>query len=227
MNRTGTSGLAWLAAAAVLLAPVAASATTVFTDRAVWQASAPGARVVDSFDADIATADTVTFGSGITASKSSTGIPPTLNRVKLGEYDGFLVRDDFRTITWTLPQPATAFGADFNGGGFELSSLFVTASYSDNAAETFSISDALAQADGFFGLSGSRSISSLLFSTDTGIVTSPGSIPLGGQSFSADNVSLGSVAPIAPVPLPAALPLMLGGIGIAGVFGWRRRARPI
>lgn len=33
-------------------------------------------------------------------------------------------------------------------------------------------------------------------------------------------------APVSPVPLPAALPLFAGGLGVLGIMGWRRRRKP-
>lgn len=227
MLKLSLRGVAWLPVAAVIaLVPAIATAATIFTDRDAWQASAPGAMLVETFENNIGTADSIMFDSGIIATKSTPGVPATLNRVNGGDYDGFVVRDDFRTITWTLPQPVTAFGADFSGGGSNFASLFVTAQFTDSPAETFSIADALGNAAGFLGFSGSQTVSSLLFTTDAGVVFFPGAAPAGGQLFSVDNVALASAPPIAPVPLPATLPLMLGLLGIGGAFGWRHRRIP-
>lgn len=209
----------YLAGALCLIAvglPGPGVAASVFTDRAAWEASLAGPLSLETFDADITTADSITFATGIVSSKSSTGVPPTLNRVAFGDYDGFVARDGFRTIDWRLPVPVNGIGGDFGGSGPDIGSLSVSARFVDDSSETFSISDALGGTAGFFGLSSSTAIASLLFTTDAGVVLVPGGAPFGGQSFTADNVAL------APVPLPGGLALMLGVIGIGGSLAVRR-----
>lgn len=217
--RDSIRGLFGLTMLTALAAPGTTGAVTLSVDRGVFESGLRGPLVRESFDADIATADSIRFASGIVASKSSPGVPPTLNRVRLGDYDGFVVRDGVRDITWDLPQPVFGFGGDFSGAGTNFGSLFVTATYAGGPSERFSISDAVGAGGGFFGLSGSRAIASLLFSTDAGGFATPGAAPIGGQLFTADDVA------VAPVPPPAAFPLMLTGVLIAGGFGLSRRGR--
>ena len=200
-----------LLSAAVLAATIgvgSAGAATVFTDRGAFVASFDRPLVTETFDTDIPTADSITFPSGIVSTKSSSGVPPTLNRVDEGDFDGFLLRDDVRTITFDLPAPAFGFGGDFSGAGTALSSLIVTAALQDGGMFTASISDQLGGGSGFFGLSSEQTFSSLTFSTETGIPT--GGTPIGGQVFSVDDVVL------APIPLPAGLALLLGALGFGG-----------
>ena len=201
---------AWLGAGS-------AAAATVFTDRDDFVASFDLPLVMESFDADIATADSITFSSGIVATKSSSGVPPTLNRVDDGDFDGFLLRDGVRTITFDLPQPVFGFGGDFSGGGTAFNSLIVTAALQDGEAFTASISDQLGGEGGFFGLSAEQTFSSLTFSTEAGIPT--GGVPIGGQVFSVGDVVL------APIPLPAGLTLLLGALGFGGVVSRMVRGR--
>ena len=206
--------------AAVLTASIgvgSAGAATVFLDRGAFAASLDRPTVLETFDADVATADSITFSSGIVSTKSSTGVPPTLNRVDGGDFDGFLVRDGFRTITFDLPAPTFGFGGDFSGGGTALNSLIVTAALQGGETFTASISDQLGGASGFFGLTSEETFSSLTFSTMTGIPT--GGIPIGGQVFSVDDVAL------APIPLPAGLPLLLGALGFGGAASRIARRR--
>ncbi len=196
-----------------------AHAVTVFVDRSAFAASFSQPLLAETFDTEIATADRIVFSSGIASTKSSSGVPPTLNRVKGGDFDGFVVRDGFRNIDWTPPTPAFGFGGDFSGGGTAFTSLFVTAAFQGGGSFTTSIAEALGNMPGFFGLNSARAFSSLTFSTDTGIAT--GGTPVGGQVFSVDNVAL------SPVPLPAGLALLLGALGLsgAGLTLTRRRAQ--
>ena len=173
--------------------------------------------MTETFNADIPTADSITFPSGIVSTKSSSGVPPTLNRVDEGDFDGFLLRDGVRTITFDLPAPAFGFGGDFSGAGTALSSLIVTAALQDGGMFTASISDQLGGGSGFFGLTSEQTFSSLTFSTEAGIPT--GGTPIGGQVFSVDDVAL------APIPLPAGLALLLGALGFGGAASRIARGR--
>jgi hypothetical protein len=60
-----------------------------------------------------------------------------------------------------------------------------------------------------------------------GIVTvtiSPDSIPGGDWDFAVDSIALNQS--LRPVPLPGALPLFATGLGVLGLFGWRRKRHP-
>ncbi len=202
--------------AALLMSSVTAQAATVFTDRAAWEAAVTGTITTDTFDTPIATADAITFASGVVATKSSSGIPPTVNQVGNGTYSGFVQRDGFRTIEFAFPGAVTAFGGTFSD---LLNSLFVTGLF-DGVEETLSITSAIGTAPGFFGVVGAASFSSLVFTTNAGVVLFPGGGPLGGELFSIDDLSF---AQPAAIPLPAALPLLLTALG-GLVIARRRRA---
>ncbi|WP_425411087.1 VPLPA-CTERM sorting domain-containing protein [Hyphococcus sp.] len=195
-----------------------AQAAVVYTDRSAFEAALSGSVVTDDFDNDIATADSITFDSGVVATKSSSGVPPTLNRVSNGDYDGFVQRDDFRNITFDFPQSVSAFGADFS----ELSSLFINGDFDGTGETQFSISDIVGSDAGFFGIIGEADFSSVFFTTLAGTVLTPGAAPFGGETFSLDNLTLaGGVN--AEVPVPAALPLLLTGLGALGFAGRRKK----
>lgn len=205
--------IAGLAAIAALGLSLSAEAATVFTDRAGFEAVA-GPLAFETFDNEIDTATSITFDGGIMSTKSRTNTPPTLNRVRFGDYDGFVQRDGFLTITFDFGAGVTAFGADFS----DLSSLAVNGTFDDMSS--ISVSDAIGGTSGFFGLVTDAPFSSVTFTTNAGVVLVPGSAPFGGEAFSVDNL-----ATTAAVPLPAALPLMLGVITGAGLLVRRRQAK--
>ena len=145
--------------AAALLVAGGVNAASVYTDQSEFSAL-PGVTTIDTFDDEVATDTTITFKSGVTATKSSDGVPATLNRVKFDKYTGHVKRDDFRTITLDFGSEITGFGADFSG----LSSLMVTGNF-DGVNETVSIFDAVG-ANGFFGLTSTTGFQTVTFTTN-------------------------------------------------------------
>lgn len=207
-----------VAAAAFLMTASHAQAAIVFTDRDAFEAAINGDIVRDQFDNPIPTADAITFDSGVIASKSSTGTPPTLNRIQNGVYTGFTQIDGFRRITFDLPDPVVAFGADFSG---ITSSLIINGDFDGDGVQSFSISDLVGDA-GFFGVIGLADFSSLFFTTLAGAPLFPGGQPFGGETFNVDNLAFSEDA---VVPIPAAAPLLLTGLGALGFAGRRRKAQ--
>lgn len=206
-----TGILTRLVSAAVLLVASghAAFAVTIFVERSLFEAAVTGPLVTDTFNNDIDTADVIVFDSGTTSTKSSTGVPPTLNRVAFGQFTGFVQRDGFRDITFDFPLPVTAFGGDFSS----VSSLLVGSF--DGTSMTLSISDALAGDAGFFGVVSDDTFSSISFSTEAGQIFFPGGPPVGGETFNLDNFTIAPIT-IAPIPLPASLPLLVGALVVLG-----------
>ena len=207
-----TLTLASLALASAALA-TPGSAATVFGDRAAFDAQAMTI-VTDRFDAPIATGTSITFDSGITATKSSDGIPPTLNRVTGnttntpdGHYDGFVKKDGFRDITFDFGSAIFGFGADILSGLGAGSSLMVMGLF-DGMMQTVSVAQ-VNSGNGFFGLTSSTGFTSVTFRTEAGAALTPGAEPFGGELFSLDNLATSGAA-MAAVPLPAAgLPLLI------------------
>ena len=203
-------------AASVALLSGAAQAVTIFTDRSAFEAAA-GALAVETFDAPIATADSITFAGGIKATKTSSGFPPTLNRVARGIYTGFLARDSFRDIILDFGRNVTAFGADVSGLNVlsgDRSALLVSGAF-DGTVQTLSVSDAVGSG-GFFGIVSSTGFDSVTLGTDSGAFLFGGTVPFGGETFNLDNVA------VSAVPLPATLPLLLAAFGSVALLRRRR-----
>jgi len=53
------------------------------------------------------------------------------------------------------------------------------------------------------------------------------SIGFTGSVFSGLTGEITSLTPVQPVPLPAALPLLAGGLGVLGMLGWRRKRKAV
>ena len=207
-----------IAAICLMLAttgPVAAA--TVFTERSLFD-SAVGASTTETFEDEIGTATTITFASGTTATKSSAGIPPTLNRVKFGHYTGFVQKGGFRDITFDFGSEVIAFGANFESG-LSNSSLMVMGMF-DGVAQTFSIADAIGSS-GFFGLKSDTGFNRISFRTNAGASFIPGAAPFGGETFEVDNLSLAGTD-VAPIPIPASFGLMALAMTALGAIGRRR-----
>lgn len=186
---------------------LSAHAATIFSDRTSFEA-ATGPLALETFDTPIANSAFITFDGGITSSRSGTTNSP--NGVSSGgSFVTLVTRNQQNLITLDFGQEINAFGADFSG----LGSLFADLLGTD---ESVTIASSF-QSAGFFGFISDESFSSLRFRTATGI-------GFGSQLFSLDNLSSGTATDLAPIPLPATLPLMLAAFGGIG-FMRRRRAR--
>ncbi|MEL6476857.1 MAG: PEP-CTERM sorting domain-containing protein [Pseudomonadota bacterium] len=109
-------------------------------------------------------------------------------------------------VIFQFDAPITAFAADFAGVDDEGARVVTIAA--NGGSE---IAHGVAQRISFFGL-----ISDTPFSRVT--VTGHDAADLG---IGIDNISFGAAVP--SVPLPGALPLALGMLGLLGLLGWRRR----
>lgn len=58
-----------------------------------------------------------------------------------------------------------------------------------------------------------------------GALTTPGTYNVGPISISQDAILTVSTTDVAETPLPGALPLFAGGLGVFGLVGWRRKRK--
>jgi hypothetical protein len=216
MKKLKAAALVGVALAGLTAGSTAQAATTVFTDRALWQAAvdaANGITTTDTFSTDIAPADTITLSSGIVSANSLPGRLFLDNGVGSGSYrnnvDGRALSAS-ETITWTFPIPIFAFGADFFS--VTAGTAQITASFS-GSSETFNLGGELGASpgttvSGFIGFLGTSTITSLVFS----------SAILENDFFRIDNASFAT-----PIPIPAALPLFATGVAAVAYAGRRKR----
>ncbi len=181
-------------------AGAAAAATTIYTDRAAY---------------DIATGGSLNFEDFSDASFQNMSIATDEGKVNGGRFNDrpelgiFGVSD--ATTTFNFSTATTAFGGDFDfskgRNGSELSFTLSDGSFVSGEIN--------ASYDGFWGF-----VSDLSFTAVTVSTNSSGS---NAKSYRLDNLSFGLAAPIAPVPLPAGLPLLVSAL--LGFFGLRRWSR--
>ncbi len=212
MNRTPWALAGSLALALAVGAPAQAS-ITVYSSRAAFEAAVPGA-TVETFD-EVAAPTTILNGTsfnGVTYTSSTgnplitSGFTPLSPPNTLGEdVNGYFAGSD--TITFTFPNPVTAFGVSINT--------------TDNGTGVFTATDDLGNVvgssfDPFPGLTTGEFIgytSTLAFTTET--IAAPG-----GSSFTLDDLSY-----FPPNVVPEPSTICLAGLGALCLAGYRIRRR--
>ena len=180
---------------------IVSAAVTSFDDRPAFDGTLAGFGVTeDFFDDPIVAGDTIVFDSGVISVNSEPSLQASDNSVGSGVYQntvalGGIAPDE---ITWTFPEPVSAFGFDIFG--VVPNGLQVTID-DGMGLQSFILADIIDGAgDGFVGFFSDGSFSHVVFSTAL--------VPTDG--FALDNLAFAS-AP-SEVPVPAALPLMIAGL---------------
>ena len=168
-----------------------ASAVQVFTNRTLWEntilTTRPGwtGSVIDTFSNDISSAQSITLDSGIISTNSpDVTLPNSFNNnsVSVGVYNNATQADPGNTassaITWTLPNPTFAFGADFIGAG--TNRLALVGNFDGTGDQTFLINSQIGGQNGFFGIVGTANFNSVIFTNSQTAV----------DAFSVDNASV-------------------------------------
>lgn len=187
-----------------------ASAATIYNDRTAWE-TAMGAALLttDSFSNNIFfPTDPLTFDSGVVSKANRDTVQQNVHLGSIS-YTTFTVSTAPEPkMVWTFPGPITGFGADF-----ELLGDFSLAGDFDGTGEqSFNLRNSIDISSGFFGIIGSTPFTYITMRATTEK----------SDYMEIDDLAFGT-ASVAPVPLPASLPLVLLGLGALGLM--RRRAR--
>lgn len=198
-----------MAAVAAILASEASATVAFYNDKTAFDAATSGTSfVVDSFSNSIAQGNPITFDSGVVSTMIG-GIQA---------FDNFVSGDKFNIAIsgsgssgplsnlWDFPAPVTAVGFSYFGINTDGVSLSVDGSV--RAIRESADSD---PENGFFGFTTTVPVSSILFDSFS---------PIALDVYDIDNLQFG----LAAVPVPAALPLLLGALTALG-FAARRRPR--
>lgn len=211
------------------------AATVTYTDR-------------NSFAAQLLTSDTDTFSGSVYTSGDSPGGPPNARSYTNAGMSAVRGETDFTATyfssnyvfgpfgtgsntyycagcngSFTLGFTTTSLGTNLGVGGVGLDILFnntfkenrysAFVTFGDGSMQTY----ALPAGKSFFGIASDLLVSSINFTS------SPTGGSRGACCFIIDNLTIGAAAPIlAPIPIPAGLPLVLSGVGLLGLVGRRR-----
>jgi hypothetical protein len=204
LNTLNSFALATGTATLLLSAVSSASAYTVYTSRAAWEAAIASSIptgwydiTTDTFSNPIASAQSITLDSGIVSTNSGPITLPNAfnnNSVSGGVYNNATQADNgtaSNTITWAFPSANVwAFGADFISAN--TGRLTLTGNFDGTGDQTILVNDTIGGSDGFLGIVGMAEFSSVVFSNDTTTV----------DGFSIDNASLATKH---TVPEPSAI----------------------
>lgn len=213
---------------AVIASTSAQASFIILSDRATFESFLAGQVIIeDRFDNDIdpVPGSPFTFDSGVISEGSVIDLEDGFI-VEAGAFSGVVSLDNFgepdtpgNSITWTFPFEINAFAFDFfdayqfgvqvlfdEGSGLQATTLYDLAACC--ASET----------SGFAGFIARGTFSEITFLYPDDQLTP------GFDIFSIDNLAF-AAAP-SEVPLPAALPFFLAGLGGVGFLG-RRQKKPV
>jgi hypothetical protein len=213
----------WILAAVISLGSAQAQANTVTYDSASTFAGAVGTSITDNYQNPGYTLSGMTDAqmSAVLGQTTYTTTGFTNNDIVFN-FGGTLAYCGGCNGSFTLGFLNTSvslsggvFGVGFNflNGGSPQYDAFVT--FADGSTQNYllPISNDLSA---FFGITSDLLIASIAFGLADGGTTQSG-------TFAITNLTV--AAATAATPLPAALPLFAGGLGVLGLLGWRRQRR--
>ncbi len=191
------------------------SAFTTYLNRTDWENALSGTATTETFDANIADADSITFASGIQSvginlNPGGTGN----NEVSGGEWSGDVRNSGsanfgYTSITWTFSSPINAFAADFSSIAGSRA-LELLGNWDGGGEVGINLRDTVGPG-GFLGVIGTSTFTQIRFDINEGTATI-----VGNDLFGADNVSFA-------VPEPSTAGLIAGALALGFVATRRKR----
>jgi hypothetical protein len=187
-----------------------ASAFTVFTNRALWQAAVDAitgsVTTTDTFNTNIVPAQSIVLSSGIVSTNSFPPDVTSTNSVSGGRFlnatDGDATASS-ATVTWTFPSAVRAFGANFFGA--TAGRLTLTGDFDGTGNQTLPVNSTIGGENGFLGVIGDANFGSIVFGNATNA----------NDNFSIDNASFATVSAPTGVPEPSTVAgLLFSGVGL-------------
>jgi|GEM_PF-2736434 len=202
-----------IAVIAAGLSSGSAQAATFYSSYAGWNDDTTGTLVYEDFSDPVSSADVLAINSDLTSTAVG-GVSSGYQRVNGGELqlswgDGLFEGEParFSSFTWDFAEAITGFHLTL--GDFE--SGFTMSFDEGTGVEVFDL-HSFTSGSGPFGFQFDQAISSITFSTTWNYDLS-----------SMDDLYYKIASNTSVVPVPAALPLLLGGLGGLGFLGWRNK----
>jgi len=220
-----------LAGCFLFVPAVGHSATVFYFTQASFNAAAPGAVLLENFSSatpDVKFSPTLVLPSGSYTGLEGDPSPHVLVAspgytnfgANVGVTTQFIATasgDENIVAAFSTPYSAVGFDAFFNG----LGPVALTVFGSGN-----SVLGTLLIASGLNPITGLADKGYLGFTSDSPIYGFQWDTTL-GREFNTGFTNISVVAAVNPVPLPAALPLFVTGLGALGLLGWRRKRKNV
>lgn len=189
----------------------------IYTDRSFWEAALSGSTIVeDGFDTPIASAQSITFDSGVVSQGSAPPPSAAVNAVNLGVYGSNNDPDGsggFQSTTWIFPDPIFAFGMYFIDSASNFG-ITVSGDFGGTGILSFDTETELGGlGTGFLGIIGAGLFDEIVFTPTPNAFSQ-------NEGYAIDDLAFASPA---EVPVPATIWLSLAGLGMLGAM-WRRRS---
>jgi len=208
------SVMAFGAQAAPVTFQFTASVTKVTNDIGLLGALSAGDILTGIFSVDPSDTPSSTFGDSSTYSSPNASLSATVSGITISrKIDQISVTNDSPTVYDRLD--LSGGGNDDSGTGLGYGSSSLSVLFQNQTNPDMLTSQSIPSDFSFSDFDDKRNLALFYF---TGYRT-PGDF----TAWDGINADITSLERVAPVPLPAGLPLLAAGVGLFGLVGWRRQ----